>query len=57
MTFPTRNSQEKMEAVERLEKEKECANMKVVEMQTRMDCKEQQHAQASVRFAARSWWE
>ena len=35
---------EKAEQVERLDKENAAANMKITEMQTRMDCKEEQHA-------------
>ena len=36
---------DKQAQVERLEKDREAANIKVAEMQTRIDCKEQQHAQ------------
>jgi len=41
---------EKVEHVERLEKDREAANLKIVEMQTRMDCKEQQHSQVLISY-------
>jgi hypothetical protein len=39
-----RDIKDKLEHIERLEKEKEACNLKIVEMQTRIDCKEQQHS-------------